>query len=255
MELVSVVIPIYNAQRTIVRTMESVYCQTYPAIEWILLNDGSKDNSMELVRNFLTEHGIEAILIDRENRGVSYTRNEGIRRATGTYVAFLDADDQWMPDKLQAQVECMEETGADLVSCQKTEVSAKTPVSVITLKQMLFKNHLFTSGVMAKRQVLLDVGGFDEKMQYGEDYHLWLRIVQKYDVRVINRHLMIYEDGTANPRKNGLSTNLKAMEKAELSCYKMLRQQKKIGLWLWLAAVVYSWLRYGRRCLLQRKRK
>lgn len=254
MKLVSVVIPIYNAQRTITRTLESVYRQTYPALEWILLNDGSTDGSMDLVRGFLEEHDVEAIVIDRENRGVSYTRNEGIRRASGTYVAFLDADDQWLPEKIQMQVDCMEKTGADLVSCQKTQAAAGSPVSVITLKDLLFKNYLFTSGVMAKRQVLLDTGGFQEDMRYGEDYHLWLRIVQKYDVRVINRQLMIYEDMAANPRKTGLSTNLKAMEQAELSSYKMLRQEKAIGPGLWLAAVAYSWLRYIRRCLLAHKR-
>lgn len=254
MELVSVVIPIYNAQRTIVRTLESVYRQTYPALEWILLNDGSTDSSMELVKEFLDEHHVDAVVIDRENKGVSYTRNEGIRKASGTYVAFLDADDQWLPDKIQMQVDCMKETGADLVSCQKTQVPADSPVSSITLKKLLFKNYLFTSGVMVRRQVLLDTGGFQEDMRYGEDYHLWLRIVQKHDIRVINRQLMIYEDLAVNPQKTGLSTNLKAMEQAELSCYKMLRQEKVIGTALWLAAVVYSWLRYIRRCLLAHKR-
>lgn len=254
MELVSVVIPIYNAQRTIVRTLESVYRQTYPALEWILLNDGSTDGSMELVKGFLDEHHVDAVVIDRENKGVSYTRNEGIRKASGTYVAFLDADDQWLPDKIQMQVDCMKETGADLVSCQKTQVPADSPVSLITLKKLLFKNYLFTSGVMVRRQVLLDTGGFQEDMRYGEDYHLWLRIVQKHDIRVINRQLMIYEDLAVNPQKTGLSTNLKAMEQAELSCYKMLRQEKVIGTALWLAAVVYSWLRYIRRCLLAHKR-
>lgn len=250
MELVSVIIPIYNAQRTIIRALDSVYRQTYPNIEWILLNDGSTDDSLDLVKAYLEEHAIKAVVIDRENKGVSYTRNEGVRRACGTYVAFLDADDQWLPNKLRLQVDCMESTGADLVSCLKAEGPGEPPVSTITFKQMLFKNYLFTSGVMVKRQVLLDTGGFEETMRYGEDYHLWLRIVQKYDVRVINQRLLIYEDLEANPQKTGLSTNRKAMERAELSCYGMLRREKAIGPCLWLAAVSYSWLRYGRRCLL-----
>ena len=255
MELVSVVIPIYNAERTIWRTLESVRQQTYTAIEWVLLNDGSSDRSMELVKNFVEKYGITAVMVDRENKGVSFTRNEGIQLAHGTYVAFLDADDEWLPEKLEKQMEYLENTGADMISCLKSDMACRHDIRPVSLHALIYRNYFFTSGVVIRRQVLLDIGGFDESMQYGEDYNLWLRIVQKYHAVVINQRLLIYEDAEHNPQKSSLSMNLKAMEKAELASYRMLYHNKQISFWRWGSAVSFSLLRYWRRCLRKKRGK
>ena len=237
MELVSVVIPMYNAERTILRAIESVRAQTYTAWELILIDDGSTDGTLPLVEDYVARYGLPAVVVSRENRGVSHTRNEGIRLAQGGYVAFLDADDVWMPRKLERQMACLKDTGGRFVSGLKTEPAAnQPPVSVVTLRQMLFRNAVFTSGVLAEKALLEEVGGFDETMGYAEDYNLWLRIACTEPLRVIGEKLLIYEGDTAAAGRQSLSSNLREMERGELQNYRMLRREGRIGVPLYLAA-------------------
>ena len=155
MELVSVVIPMYNAERTILRAIESVRAQTYTAWELILIDDGSTDGTLPLVEDYVARYGLPAVVVSRENRGVSHTRNEGIRLAQGGYVAFLDADDVWMPRKLERQMACLKDTGGRFVSGLKTEPAAnQPPVSVVTLRQMLFRNAVLPAAYWRKRLCL-----------------------------------------------------------------------------------------------------
>ena len=250
MELVSVVIPIYNAERTILRAIESVRAQTYTAWELILIDDGSTDGTLPLVEDYVARYGLPAVVVSRENRGVSHTRNEGIRLAQGGYVAFLDADDVWMPRKLERQMACLKDTGGRFVSGLKTEPAAnQPPVSVVTLRQMLFRNAVFTSGVLAEKALLEEVGGFDETMGYAEDYNLWLRIACTEPLRVIGEKLLIYEGDTAAAGRQSLSSNLREMERGELQNYRMLRREGRIGVPLYLAASGFSLLKYLRRRL------
>src|SRR5437016_1937557 len=112
--LVSVVIPTYNrAQRTIAST-ESVFAQTYTNLEIIVIDDGSKDGSSEIIEKFLeerkrTQHGRQIHYFKQPNQGASAARNAGIERARGEFIAFLDSDDTWLPDKLERQLAAMEQ--------------------------------------------------------------------------------------------------------------------------------------------------
>lgn len=250
MELVSVVIPMYNAERTILRAIESVQAQTYAAWELILIDDGSKDGTLPLVREYIARHSLPATVVGRENRGVSCTRNEGIRLAKGTYVAFLDADDMWMPQKLERQMACLRDTGGRFVSCLKSDPAASVPpVTVVTLRQMLFRNAVFTSGVLAEKALLEEAGEFDETMGYAEDYNLWLRIASMEPIRVLGEKLLIYEDDRVVAGRRGLSSNLKEMERGELQNYRMLHKEGRIGGLSYLAASGFSLLKYVRRRL------
>ncbi|MHC5083841.1 MAG: glycosyltransferase family 2 protein, partial [Planctomycetota bacterium] len=96
---ISVVIPAYNAEATVARAINSVLAQTRPADEIIVVDDGSTDNTAEVVRSF----GEAVIFIQQENAGVSVARNKGIETATGDWIAFLDSDDEFLPDKLKLQ--------------------------------------------------------------------------------------------------------------------------------------------------------
>lgn len=249
MELISVVIPMYNAERTIVRALDSVRAQTYRDLELILISDGSTDRTAALAKEYVERHALSAVVVDRENRGVSYTRNEGIRLAHGVYIAFLDADDEWLPHKLDRQMACLKETGGRFVSCLKTEAAGAPAVSVVTLRQMLFRNAVFTSGVLAEKALLEQAGGFDETMRYAEDYNLWLRIACEEPIRVVGEKLLIYEDDAACAGRQSLSANLKEMERGELQNYRMLRRDHRIGFGLYVAASVFSLLKYVRRRL------
>lgn len=122
-------------------------------------------------------------------------------------------------------------------------------VSVVTLRQMLFRNAVFTSGVLAEKALLEEVGGFDETMGYAEDYNLWLRIACTEPLRVIGEKLLIYEGDTAAAGRQSLSSNLREMERGELQNYRMLRREGRIGVPLYLAASGFSLLKYLRRRL------
>ena len=101
---VSAVIPAYNSGESIARAIESVLCQTYPADEIIVVDDGSTDNTAEMVQSF----GERVIFIRQENAGASVARNTGIQAARFDWIAFLDADDEWVPEKLRLQVELLQ---------------------------------------------------------------------------------------------------------------------------------------------------
>ena len=98
---ISVVIPAFNAEKTIARAVESVLAQSRPADEIIVIDDGSKDNTADVIRSY----GDKVILIQQENAGASVARNAGLKNASGDWIAFLDCDDEWLPEKLKLQSE------------------------------------------------------------------------------------------------------------------------------------------------------
>ena len=108
--MISIVTPIYNAAAFMGKTMEMVQAQSYKDWEWILVDDCSKDNSCEIIENYLSSYPDERIrLIKKEkNEGAALSRNRGIKEAKGRYIAFLDADDVWLSHKLKSQMEYME---------------------------------------------------------------------------------------------------------------------------------------------------
>ncbi|MBL4677495.1 MAG: glycosyltransferase family 2 protein [Mucilaginibacter sp.] len=107
--IISVVIPMYNAEATIIRTLESVLQQDYKgSVEIIVVNDGAKDNSLAVLTNYVDTKGLNNVtIIDKPNGGVSTARNAGIKAAKGDYIALLDSDDVWLPQKLRKQVEVL----------------------------------------------------------------------------------------------------------------------------------------------------
>jgi len=125
--LVSVVMPAYNVAWCVGRAVDSVLAQDYERRELIVVNDGSTDET----RALLAGYGERVTVIDQENRGMSAARNAGIRRARGDYVAFLDADDRWLPGKLSRQVELME-TRPELGFCS-TAARVESPAAAATL--------------------------------------------------------------------------------------------------------------------------
>ena len=105
--LVSVVIPVYNREDTIQRAVDSVLNQTYSNIEVLVVDDGSKDNSLEMLKKYHNDNRVK-IFCQEFNQGANAARNRGIREAKGEYIAFHDSDDEWLPDKLEKQIKRME---------------------------------------------------------------------------------------------------------------------------------------------------
>ncbi len=199
--LVSVIMPAYNSEKYIGQAMESVFAQEGSfSVELIVINDASSDRTKEIVEEFGNRHGaagesgaedspirLRFLYIENpRNLGVAESRNIGIRRAAGKYIAFLDADDWWSPDKLQKQLALMEEkdaalcgTGRELMNPDGTRRNKKIGIPLeITYGMLLRTNSIPCSSVLAKTHVVREFYMCHDELH--EDYILWLRIVQKH---------------------------------------------------------------------------
>jgi glycosyltransferase involved in cell wall biosynthesis len=183
---VSVIIPAYNAARYITDAIESVLGQSYPPSEVIVVDDGSTDETVEIVRRY----GDRIILLQQCNRGPAAARNAGIGRASGEFIAFLDADDVWTSRNLELQVGMLTEHPEYVLTyghvrrftgSPSPEIYRATPcnnswpqgdVSVALIRDTIWA----TCAAVVRRRVLTRTGGFDEALRIGEDYDLWLRI-------------------------------------------------------------------------------
>jgi len=184
---VSVIIPVYNTAKYVCETLDSVFGQTYQDFEVIVVNDGSPDtDALETVlRNYLDR----IVYLKQQNRGPAAARNLGIRRAQGEYIAFLDSDDCWLPEYLANQMKMFDEMPPpDMVSADtrlfgdsldagKSFWELYPPRGPVTLKALLNRDcAIVTSCTVARRQVILDAGLFDENFRGPEDFDLWLRV-------------------------------------------------------------------------------
>lgn len=185
---ISVIIPTYNRSDLIARSLDSVMAQTCPPHEVIVIDDGSTDNTSELV----AERYPDVLMLEQGNKGVSAARNAGINVAKGDWICLLDSDDSWHPEKLEKQIKALNNQPEYLV-CHTNENWIRNGKQVNQLKK--HKKHggnifryclplciISPSSVMMHRQVLHDVGMFDESMPVCEDYDLWLRICARYPV-------------------------------------------------------------------------
>lgn len=238
---ISVIVPVYNAEKTIVKCMESIYVQSFQDFEVILINDGSTDKSGDYIKAYIATHFCKQWkLISRENKGVSRTRNEGIKLSEGEYIAFIDADDLWHQDKLVKQITLMRTTEAVIVG-SKLHGKESKGFQRYELCDMLLHNRLYTSTVLVKKSVVEEVSGFDESMGYSEDYNLWLKIACHHSIFVLNEALVTYDFLHLG---GGLSRNIWEMEKGELSNYHQLYKHHDIGYSWYVRATVFSFMKF-----------
>lgn len=196
MPRVSVVIPAYNAQRFIRETLDSVLAQTYRDFEVVVVDDGSKDRTREIVLSY----GDAVRCITQANAGPSAARNRGIREARGELIAFADSDDLWLPEKLAEQAPLFDGEGrVGLVYCRAQRIGSDgqplptpdspKPVGRVFL-DFLLRNHCPTSAAVVRRECFERCGFFPEDMVWAEDWHLWLRIARHYEFAAVERVLV-----------------------------------------------------------------
>ena len=187
---ISIITPAYNSEKYIAETIQSVLSQTYSNWELIIVDDGSTDSTLEVVKEFAKKES-RIKYIYQENGKQGKARNRAIKEAQGEYLAFLDADDVWKADKLEKQLNCLQEQSVDLVFTQgwsfqnrKEEVKNEinTPVGLQQNSELLIKQ-LYGYGlpilsVVVKKEAVLSVGCFEEdlRIQNAEDYQLWLKL-------------------------------------------------------------------------------
>lgn len=198
---ISVIIPTYNRCWILKEAIDSVLSQEYTDFEIIVVDDGSNDATAAL----LSAYGDQITTIYQENRGVSAARNAGILMAKGKYVAFLDSDDMWLPEKLSCQVDFFQ-SYAEAVICQTDEIWIRNGVRVNPKNRhkkpsgMIFEPSLqlclvSPSAVMIKKSLFDAVGLFNEAFPACEDYDLWLRIGLYYPIYLIERHMVVKRGG------------------------------------------------------------
>ena len=201
--LISVILPVYNAEKFIASSIQSILQQTYKNFELIIINDGSTDASNEIITSFKDER---IKYYRQENMGMAKTLNKGIAFAKGTLIARQDADDFSYPDRLERQVDFLKKnpsivllgTHARIINDSGIATGRfhKHPLSSKALQFfLLFDNPFVHSSVMIQKSCLLDLGCYDiNKPSLTQDYDLWSRIARKYPVANIDSVLLDYRE-------------------------------------------------------------
>ncbi|MEN5058248.1 glycosyltransferase family 2 protein [Sphingobacterium kitahiroshimense] len=254
---VSVVIPMYNAAETIIGVLNSVYSQTWKKnLEIIIVNDGSTDNSKQLVESYILQHDeIQIELLHQDNSGVSRARNEGMRRCTGDWICLLDSDDIWLPNKLERQLQVLfENPKIDFLGTTRNDerfdrigFRSLDNLSRISAKDLLFKFVFVTPTVIFRRLILEDIGYFDETQRYAEEGNYFIRIADKYTCYLLNESLVITGGRKHHFGESGLSSNLWAMEKGELKNIRLAYSMDIIDVAKYGLFSLFSILKYIRR--------
>lgn len=194
--LVSVIIPTYNRCKELRVALDSVISQTYQNIEIIVVDDGSTDNTREVVSSYT-----DVKYLVQNNNGPSAARNTGIKNSHGELIAFLDSDDAWLPHKLEKQVRCFverPELGIVGTGCFNCDENLANPTARSNLKlaksdreQILIWNYWPTPSLCIRRICFDTVGFFDEEMKFAEDWDMWIRIAQSFQSFTIKEPLIL----------------------------------------------------------------
>ena len=197
---ISVIIPTFNRKKTLGRAIQSVSDQSLSPFEILIIDDGSNDGTKEWIK----ESFQDIKYIYQDNQGVSSARNKGIKYAYGDWVAFLDSDDEWLPNKLYEQVKAIG-SNQEIKFFHTNEIWIRNGVRVNQMKKhKKYGGYIFEkcldicrispSSALIKKEIFDDIGTFDESLRVCEDYDLWLRITSKYPVVFLDIPL-IYKYG------------------------------------------------------------
>lgn len=206
--MIDVIIPVYNGEKFIIDAIKSIEGQTLKPASILLINDGSTDNTEKIILECKNICSIPLIYIKKENGGPNSARNLGLEKSNTEFVAFIDADDIWSEDKLEKQFQLYKNSKYNNLGLVYSNYhvidnngeSIKNPKLVPLDKEicgnafekLLGGNKILgsASSVLIKKEVFKTVGLFDENLYFGEDWDMWLRIAEKYDVDFVNEKLV-----------------------------------------------------------------
>ncbi len=217
--MVSIIVPVYHAANYIVKTMEMVRAQTFSDWELLLVDDASKDNSVKEIQDFLIKNPDSRIrlLQNKENRGAAFSRNQGLKEAKGRYIAFLDADDIWLPQKLEMQLAFMEEKEAGFVfsAYEFGDENAQGTGKIVHVPPTLTYEEALSRTVIFTTTVLIDTKKIQKELIFmpqvpSEDSATWWQILRNGHVAFgMDKVTAIYR----RPAKSLSSNKLKAMKR------------------------------------------
>ena len=255
---ISVIVPLYNSEGTIKKSINSILNQTYKDFEIIIIDDGSTDKSKIKIKNLIDNEKVRYYYIKHSGKP-SIVRNFGIKKAKSEYIAFNDADDIWFNRKLEMQVKFINQFGQDFgfifhdsIIKQNNQLIAKSYVrsnflfegvqsikvdktskSFIfdgkSLREQIIKGFFITSqSVLVKKMILEKYFFFDESLTFSEDIDLWMKIAKDYNIGYVDIPLFIYNKGstsiTVRKRKFGINQNIKYLLKQ-----KMILDKEKVN--------------------------
>lgn len=253
--VISVIIPLFNAEESIEKCLDSIKNQTWKGeFEIIVINDGSTDRSEKILESYRQKNPeMPILLINQQNGGVSKARNTGLKIAKGDYIALLDSDDEWLPEKTDKQMKYLQNSdfGVDFITSLWNDEKVNFPYAIgsnglvaISLHKLLFKITGQTSTAIFKKKILENTGLFDERQRYSEDANYWMRISETNSMFLLPEKLVIAGNGKKSFGFSGLSANLKEMEKGiQKNIWEMYRN-KRINLLQYLFYFVFSKLKY-----------
>ncbi|SEH72001.1 Glycosyl transferase family 2 [Rheinheimera pacifica] len=217
--LVSVIIPCYNSAAHITAAIDSVLTQDYANIEVIVVDDGSTDNSIDILRQF----GDKIIVLQQANQGPAAARNAGMRIASGQFIAFNDSDDLWLPGKLTAQITylqqhpeiglcycgwaiwhgetSLEQISAQLADAGQTDAAEDAYYSGWLYLKLLKDSVIHTITAVMRREIIDTIGMFNTDYRIGEDHDFWLRISQRYQMAKLSQTYAVYRDNPHSTTK------------------------------------------------------
>lgn len=251
MPAISIVIPAYNAERTIVETLESVQKQTFLDFEIIVINDGSTDQTLEAIK---TVEDPRICVFSYSNGGLPVARNRGISQANGEFIAFLDADDLWTADKLELQLAALQQNPNAGVAyswtCNMDEngenfhAGHHTTFEGDVYRDLLVDDFLANgSNVLVRRTAIDSVGEFDPTLAASEDWDYWLRLAAKWHFVVVPKEQIFYRQSRSSMTAKVevmLKDSLLVLERAFQSAppeLRILKNQGFAGIYFYCAEI------------------
>lgn len=233
--LVSAIITTKNRAEILPRAIDSVINQTYKNIEIIVIDDGSTDQTPTVIAEYQKKQSL-TLIRNEESVGACQARNQGIERAKGEFIAGLDDDDEWHPERISLLLKNYDDSFACITSNDKMVSSSRSvewhKKSNITFDDILYSNQVGNQ-VLVKKERLVQIGGFDESLKAAQDYDLWIRLCEKYgSIKVVQKPLQnIYREDSVDR-----ITNPKSQLHGYLSVYqkhksKMNRDQRRYHLY------------------------
>ncbi len=236
---VAVVVPTYNCAQYLARALDSVTAQTYRSFQLFVIDDGSTDNTEEIVGKFPSE----CVFEKQAHAGPAAARNRGIRISSSPYIAFLDADDVWLPQKLERQIKLLERRPEVGLVCSDCAVGGITePDSSYFQRRAMPQSEVFerlvkdcfivTPTVVVRRECLLAFGGFNEALGVSEDLNLWLKIASRCAIAFIPEVLAVRYNRPDNlsaitSPEDACASGIAALEDVIRSCPQLNWQQRR----------------------------
>ncbi len=201
--LVSIIMPVYNGERFIGEALDSILMQSYKNFELIVINDGSTDNTLEILQQYKTRFDERLLIINQPNQGQVVAKNKGLNLARGDFISFLDSDDRWHPRKLESQIDLLLKnpsvglcyTEAVLIDERGNQIGYRTVNPSYIGKcfnKLIMGNCITASSVLLKRECIDKVGSFDTSLTACENWDLWLRISRISELKYIKKPLTYY---------------------------------------------------------------